>query len=338
MARQEETKTMQVEMIQLNKKYFLLFLLLSFTSCNRIEGQTIKRTAIVMGSTIEILVRGTTNEKANVAINAAFAESKRLDTLFSTYIKNNNMWRINNSEEEHIIVDSETFFMLTKCDEIWRLTEGAFDAAIGKIIDLVGFEKKSPSMPTPQEILAALKNVGWKKIELRKPNILVKPKNMKISFNAIVPGYAADKCSRILEQSGIQNYMVNFGGEIFAKGKEWKIGIQHPRKENELLGTIVIDEYGVSTSGDYQQYFMKNGKRVTHIFNPVTGYPANECEAVTIIAKDALTADALSTGIFVLGPKKGLALIEKLTDVEGIIVDTTGTIHESSGFRNFLKR
>lgn len=307
-------------------------------SCNRNQVSTIKRTTIVMGSTIEIQVRDADEAEANKAINSAFEESKRLDTLFSTYLKNNNMWRINNSVEEKITVDEETFLLLRKADELWKQTDGAFDVAIGRIIDLMGFEKNSPTMPLPQEVIKAVENVGWKKIKLAEPNVLFKPKNVKINFNAIVPGYAADKCSRILEKYGIKNYLVNVGGEVFAKGKEWKIGIQHPRKQNELLGAIVADGLGVSTSGDYQQYFNKNGKRVTHIFNPITGYPANECEAVTIIAKDALTADALSTGIFVLGPQKGIVLIEKLKDVEGIIVDTTGTIHETSGFKKFLVR
>lgn len=313
----------------------IVFLLIS---CSGKQEETIKRTTLVMGSTIEIQVRGVDEEKANIAINAAFEESKRLDTLFSTYIKNNNMWRINNSKEERFVVDEEIFLLLKKSEEIWNLTSGAFDIAIGKIIELIGFDKNSPRLPTPDEVIKALKNIGWKQIKLEDPNILIKPVNVKISFNAVVPGYAADKCAQVLEKHGIRSYLVNVGGEVFTKGIDWKIGIQHPRKQNELMGTIVADGYGVSTSGDYQQYFNKDGKRFTHIFNPVTGFPANECEAVTIIAKDALTADALSTGIFVLGPKKGIEVIEKLKDVEGVIVDTTGTIMESSGFKNFLKR
>ncbi len=313
----------------------IVFLLIS---CSGKQEETIKRTTLVMGSTIEIQVRGVDEEKANIAINAAFEESKRLDTLFSTYIKNNNMWRINNSKEERFVVDEEIFLLLKKSEVIWNLTSGAFDIAIGKIIELIGFDKNSPRLPTPDEVIKALKNIGWKQIKLEDPNILIKPVNVKISFNAVVPGYAADKCAQVLEKHGIRSYLVNVGGEVFTKGIDWKIGIQHPRKQNELMGTIVADGYGVSTSGDYQQYFNKDGKRFTHIFNPVTGFPANECEAVTIIAKDALTADALSTGIFVLGPKKGIEVIEKLKDVEGVIVDTTGTIMESSGFKNFLKR
>jgi thiamine biosynthesis lipoprotein len=314
--------------------------LLSFiiSSCGGERGGVIKRTTIVMGSTIEIQVKCRDENKANNAITAAFAEARRIDTLFSTYLKDNNMWKINNSSTEKLYVNKETFYILKKSGYIWEITEGAFDVAIGNIIDLVGFDKNSPKVPSYTEVLKATENIGWKKIKLEDPDILFKPKNIKINFNAIVPGYAADKCAKILEDNGISDYLINVGGELFSKGEEWKIGIQHPRMENELIGTISASGYGVATSGDYQQYFKKNGKRFTHIFNPATGYSANECEAVTIIAPDAITADALSTGIFVLGPQKGLALIEKLDNVEGIIVDTTGTIHESSGFKNFLKR
>ena len=321
-----------------NLIHILMLLTVAAPACSNKNEQAVKRRSLVMGSTIEVQVRGTDEKSADIAITAAFSEANRIDTLFSTYIKNNEMWRINNSGKEEIEVDPEIFLMLQKCEEIWKLTDGAFDVAVGKLIDLIDFEKDSPGIPPPGEVLKALENTGWKKIKLRKPNVLIKPVNVRISFNSCVPGYAADRCSRVLEQHGIKNYLLNVGGEIFAKGNDWKIGIQHPRKENELMGSISVSGKGAATSGDYQQFFRKNGKRYTHIFNPVTGNPANECEAVTVIAEDAFTADALSTGIFVLGPEKGIELVEKLKDVEAIIVDSTGTVHESSGFKKYLMR
>ena len=320
------------------KILFVLITAIFAASCSSSPNSAIKRTTIVMGSTIEIQANCPDVEKTNLAITEAFDEAKRIDTLFSTYIMGNNMWKINNSLDEKIAVNKETFLLLKKSELFWKATDGAFDTAIGKIIELIGFDKNSPSIPSHMDVLKALENVGWKRIKLEEPDVLFKPRNIKISFNAIVPGYAADMCARVLEKRGITDYMINVGGEIFCRGREWKVGIQHPRIENELLGTIIADGFGIATSGDYQQYFKKDGKRFTHIFNPATGYPANECEAVTIIAPDALTADALSTGIFVLGPAKGIELLEKLDNVEGIIVDTAGTIHQSSGFKNFLKR
>ncbi|MDQ7817731.1 MAG: FAD:protein FMN transferase [Melioribacteraceae bacterium] len=320
----------------MKKYFFYISILVGFLSCN--NDETIKRTTIIMGSTVEIQIRGVNSVTANKAIFASFEEVKRLDTLFSTYMTGNPMWMLNNTDADEIVVTNEMFNMLKMCDEIWRMTNGAFDPAIGNLIHVIGFEKGSPKLPTNEEIKNALGKIGWKNIFLKEENIIVKPKQVKLSFNAIVPGYAADKVANLLSNFGIKEYLINVGGEIFARGDNWRIGIQHPRKENELLGAINVNGMGVSTSGDYEQYFKKDGKRYSHLLNPLTGYPADECEAVTIIAKEASLADALSTGIFILGPVKGMELIEKLENIEGMIVDTTGTIHESSGFKKFLVR
>ncbi len=320
----------------MKRNFVNILLLIGLISCS--SNETVKRTAIIMGSTVEVQVRGVNSVTADKAIHTSFQEVKRLDTLFSTYMTGNPMWQLNNTDADEIIVDSEMFTMLKRCDEIWELTGGAFDPAIGNLIDVIGFEKGSPQLPSKSQVDEALKKIGWKNIQLLEGNIVVKPKSVKISFNAIVPGYAADQVANILSNYGIKEYLINVGGEVFARGENWKIGIQHPRKQNELLGAINVNGMGVSTSGDYEQFFKKEGKRYSHLLNPLTGYPANECEAVTIIAKEALLADALSTGVFILGPKKGMELIEKLNGVEGIIVDTTGTIYQSSGFEKYLVR
>ena len=317
---------------------YILLVLFLVSSCSR-EEKTIKRTTVAMGTVVEVQVRGLDEETANKAINASFAEIRRLDTLFSTYLLGNEMWKINNSDSTRIKVDKEVFEMLKRCGQMWNETGGAFDIAIGNLIDLVGFEKDDPVLPPPQKIKEALQEIGWKKIQLEEPDILIKPVHVKISFNACVPGYAADRVADILiNKFGINDFLVNTGGEIVARGNNWKIGIQHPRRQNELLNVVKIDGIGITTSGDYEQFSKKNGKRFTHIFNPATGYPANECESVTIISHDAFTADALSTGIFVLGPQKGMDLIEELPGTEALIVDTTGTVHKSSGFDKYLLR
>lgn len=314
--------------------YILIFFLI--VSCS--NQKTIKRTTIAMGSTVEIQVRGVNEVLANKAINAGFEEARRIDTLFSTYMIGNPMWKLNNTDADEIIVDKEFFNVLKRCDEFWKETDGAFDVALGNLIELIGFDKNSPDIPPPNKIQEVLKKIGWKHITLKEPNILIKPANIKLNFNACIPGYAADRIANILSNYGIKNYLINVGGEIFARGKDWKIGIQHPRKEFELLASLNVDGKGVSTSGDYEQFFRKGKKTFTHIFNPITGYPANECQSVTVIAGDAMTADALSTGIFVLGPRKGIKLAESLKNVEVMIVDSSGTIYQSSNFEKYLSR
>lgn len=314
---------------------YISFILLLLSCSN---DEVIKRSSVIMGSIVEIQVKGINSVTANRAITASFEEAKRIDTLFSTYIDGNQMWMLNNTNVDEIVVNSEMFTILKKSEEIWQLTNGSFDPAIGSLIDLYNFEKDSPKIPTAKQIKDALKINGWKNILLKEGNIIVKPENIKLNFNAIVPGYAADRIANLLSNFGIKEYLINVGGEIFARGENWTVGIQHPRKENQLLYTININGMGVSTSGDYEQYFSKDGKRYSHLINPLTGLPADQCEAVTIITKETLLADALSTGVFILGPKKGLELIEKLENVEGIIVDTTGQVYESSGFKKFITK
>ncbi len=184
----------------MGKNFLYILFLIGLLSCS--SDEAVKRTTIIMGSTVEIQVRGVNSVTANRAITASFEEVKRLDTLFSTYMTGNPMWKLNNTEADEIIVDAEMFFMLKKCDELWHLTEGAFDPAIGNLIDVIGFEKGSPQLPTDKQIKDALNLIGWKNVQLKEGNVLVKPKNIKLSFNAIVPGYAADKVANLLSNFG----------------------------------------------------------------------------------------------------------------------------------------
>lgn len=318
----------------MRKLFIYIFSIITLISCG--NDDIIKRTAVIMGSKVEIQIKGVNKVTADKAITASFQEVRRIDTLFSTYMAGNPMWLLNNTDADEIMVSSEMFSLLRKCENIWKMTEGAFDPAIGNLIDVTGFEKGTPELPSDSKVKESLKKIGWKNIELKKENVLVKPRGLKISFNAIVPGYAADRVANILSNFGISEYLINVGGEVFARGGNWKIGIQHPRRQNELIGTVMLNGMGISTSGDYEQYFKKEGKRYSHLLDPRTGYPANLCESVTIISKETSLADALSTGIFVLGPVKGIELIEQLENVEGLIVDTSGTIYKSSGFEKYL--
>lgn len=323
--------------LHIKSKFIALAAVASIVYACSNQNEFYKRSTFSMGTTIEIQVKDVSKETADPAITKAFQEIERLNQLYSTYIDSNWMWKINNTNDS-IAVDEETYFLLKESEKFYNLTKGAYDPAIGNYIELLGFERGTPEIPSQSEILNVLEKVGWKKIDITKSNLLVKKAQVKISFNAIVAGYAVDKMSKILEDNGIENYLINGGGEIFSRGSDWKIGIQHPRKLNELLGVIIADGMGVATSGDYQQYFEKDGKRYSHIINPLTGLPVEETEAVTIIAKDAATADALSTGIFVMGPDEGIKLIDSLENVEGIIVNSSGEVITSSGFNKFFRR
>ncbi len=317
--------------------YIYALLIFVMLSCTQDDEVFVKK-PFLMGTTFEFRVAGVPKEVAEKAINKAISEIEKLNTLYSTFNENNYIWDLNNSEYDTIKVFPETYEFLQYCDTAYKLTDGNFDAGIGNFIELLGFEKGKLGNPSEETIKNTLKKVGWKHIKLLSDNTLYKPKNIKLSFNAFLPGYAADLAGNVLESYGIKEYYVDAGGELFAAGRDWKVEIPNPRKKNKLIGSIILNKHGMATSGDYEKFFKKDKKRNSFVINPITGHIAGGCEAVTIIAGTGVMADYLSTGVYAAGPEKGMEIIEKLPNVEGIIVDTLGIVHESSGLKKFIKK
>ncbi len=302
-----------------------------------LKDYSVKRERIIMGTVVEILIRNMPQDVAHNAINKAFAEFERIDNLFSTYKKESGVSELN-SNLEKVTVDSEIYFILKKCDEITKSTNGAFDAATGNIVDVWNFNSTQPQIPDSEILSEAVDNSGWINVELSDSNYVIKKKRIRFNFGAIAKGYAVDKAAFVLANLGINDFLINAGGEIKTSGKNWKVGIQHPRRPTELIKSLLIEDYSVATSGDYEQYFELTGKRYHHILNPKTGYPARDIQSVTIVAKDNFVADAYATGVFVLGKDKGLALIESIEAIEGMIITESGEIINSSGFNKYVWR
>ncbi|MCH7827788.1 MAG: FAD:protein FMN transferase [Bacteroidetes bacterium] len=294
----------------------------------------INRTQIVMGTVAEIKIINENVDVSNNAINFAFNEIKRIEKIFSTYEKNNNIWEINHSDKNKIKLDKELYNFILVCDSIWRLTNGSFDPSLGSITLAWGFNGDNPTVPQKKKLNLALANSGWKNIEIYDKGI-IKKKNIQLDFGSIAKGYAVDKAIDIIKSFGINKALVNIGGEVKGIGKDWQVGIKHPRVINLLLSKIKLNNYGIATSGDYEKYFFENGERYSHIFNPLDGYPANKCRSVSVINKNVMFADALSTACFVIGPIEGIKLINKLPDTECLIIDKKGKEYKSKGFDEF---
>ncbi|MDZ4159027.1 MAG: FAD:protein FMN transferase, partial [Anaerolineaceae bacterium] len=228
--------------------------------------------------------------------------------------------------------------LMQRSGEWHRLSDGAFDAALGALVNLWGFGGGSPALPLHPEIMDALALSGWERVQLLDGERVSRPAGVQLDFGGIGKGYAVDRAVEILRQYGVSQALVNAGGEIAVLGGGWRIGIQHPRLENALLGSLELKDMAVATSGDYQQFFELDGKRYHHILNPKTGYPATGIHGVTVIAPNCTDADALATAIFVLGPDPGLALVENLPGVEALIIDNSGKIYMSKGFNGYLSK
>jgi len=300
------------------------------------EVKTIKRTKILLGTVVEIQVRDADEQKAEDAITKAFAEVKRIDDLFTTYNEASPVWKINNSADTIINIDSEIYNLIVLCDSITKLSNGSFDVSLDNLTKVWGFYTDNPQLPTKAEIDSALLNSGWQNIILLGENKIIKKGKVGLNFGAIAKGYAVDKAIDVLKKQGIKEALVNAGGEISVIGKDWIVGVQHPREINSIIIKIKLDGFTVATSGDYEQYFEVDGKRYHHILDPKAGYPSKGLQSVTIIHKSNILADALATAVFVMGKENGIKLIETLDDTEAMIIDDKGKIFYSSGFEKFL--
>jgi thiamine biosynthesis lipoprotein len=301
-----------------------------------LESHKVIRQTISMGSVVEIQIINKDTLKAIETISKAFAELSRISNKYSTFQDNNYMSEMNNAGRE-FKVDEETYYMLKQCNFAYKATDGAFDAALGNLIKLAGFEAGKPQMPNQKQIDSAISITGWKHITLNDSLILKRTAPVKINFGGLGDGYSLDRAAKVILEMGIDTFLINAGGECRANGKTWNIGIQHPRKQNKYLGVLQLKNKSVSTSGDYEKFFKKSGKRFSHIIDPRTGKPCDNSRAVTIVADKGINADAIATGIFVLGPKEGMKAVKKLKNVDCLIVDKNGKVTMSKGFVKYFK-
>ncbi|MDD5282371.1 MAG: FAD:protein FMN transferase [Candidatus Omnitrophica bacterium] len=249
-----------------------------------------------------------------------FAEAKRIENLLSKYIPESEISQLNRAGR--LKASPDTFFIIKKAKEYWQASAGAFDITIAPLTDLWGFTNQEHKIPGEDLIKAALKLVGCDKIILHEKNNMVEFKfpGMKIDLGAIAKGFALDCAVTKLKEKNINSCLINAGGQVYALGEgpagPWKIAIQNPRKP-EITGILELKNKSISTSGDYEQFFLKDGKRYCHIIDPKTGHPATSgISSVTVITDSALEADVLSTAIFVLGKKESREMLNKFPQAE----------------------
>lgn len=300
------------------------------SACSR--QSTFSETRFLLGTNVEIKVITNNKNAAQKAIDAAFSEIERIEKITSSFIEGNELARLNETGSSG---NFELVNIMDKSLYFSRMTDGAFDITVSPLIKLWGFKTEEHKVPSDDEIKETLKIVGYHRITLDYKNEKVYLNKSKVDLGGIAKGYAIDNAIKILKINGIKKGLVNAGGDIrFIGNKTWRIGIQHPRLRSKLVKKLKLKNRAIVTSGDYERYFVENDKRYHHIINPATGYPVAECVSVTVIAGDALSADALATGLFVLGVDRSISLIESLKGTEVIIIDSEGNIFTSEGIKN----
>jgi FAD:protein FMN transferase len=304
----------------------------------RKDDDTVVRTQIALGTLIEIQVRGLPRGQADVAINAAFAEVRRVDTLFSTYKQESPVWKLNNTPDTVLALPAEVHALMLACDTLWRRSGGAFDVAVEPLIRAWGFDGDEAAFPSDPVLAEALARSGWRHVVFEADNRIRISPGSGVNFGAIAKGYAVDRAVAVLHDHGVAEALVNAGGEIRGTGGRWQVGIQHPRSPSELLAVVELHGRAIATSGDYEKYFEIDGQRHHHILDPATGHPARGCQSVSVIADDDMTADAIATAVFVLGAANGMEFLKQYPDIEALIVDDQGVQHQTPGFDRYRMR
>ncbi len=313
-----------------------LFLFVLITSSSFAQ-QIFKKKQSLLGSPFEITVVAIDSIQGNQFADLAIAEVKRIENLISDWIPTTQISKVNqNAGIAPVKVDQEVFDLVERATKISKLTSGAFDISYASMDKIWKFDGSMKEMPSPEEIKKSVERVGFENIILNSKDttIFLKNKGMKLGLGGIGQGYIADKIKALLQEKGCSSGLVNVSGDINTWGKQpngqfWTVGIINPLNKNKVFATFPLDDSAVETSGSYEKYVSFNGKRYSHIIDPRTGYPATGIISVSVFAKQTELADALATGIFVLGIEVGLDLINQLNGIECIIVDEKGTIHVS---------
>jgi FAD:protein FMN transferase len=299
-----------------------------------------------MGTTVQITIWSDDEETAAEAAKAVFAEMDRLDRMMTTWIPESEVSQINTGAGTTAVkVSDETFTVIARAIEISKASKGLFDITVGAYAGLWKFdEDMDGTLPDPKEVLARKKLVNWKDIVLdkRKHTVKLRRKGMKITLGGIAKGYAVDKASKVLVDAGLSDFILQVGGDMYVSGTKgaqpWVVGIRDPRgPRDQSFAVAPVKDHAFSTSGDYERGFVKDGIRYHHILDPRTAQPARATRSVTILAKDAFTADAWSKVLFILGPKDAMPLVEKLPDFEAVFVDADNNVVVSSGLKDKLK-
>ena len=306
-----------------------------------------KRSQVLMGTVVEITVAAQNEKSAEEAMTAAFKEIRRLEEIMSTYIPSSDISRVNAAAGlSPVKVHRDLILVVKKALEFARVSGGAFNIALGPAIDLWNVTE-SDRIPSDQELeairpLTDLKNIV---VDDTAETLFLKEKGMRINLGGIGKGFAVDYAYNVLLKQGIKSGIVAVAGDlrVFGKrpdGSAWNIGITHPRKKEGVMAQVqFLDraDMAISTSGDYERFFMKNGVRYHHVLSPDTLHPSRGNQSVSVIAKDSTTADAISTAIFAMDPAKGFKLLESLPGVEGIIMGDDGHIGLSPGLKGHPK-
>ncbi len=281
------------------------------------------------------------------AMHDAVEEIRRLEALMTTFRPESELSQANAHAGEFWPIHADTFEVIERGIWAGQISDGAFDITFHTLGDLWKFGSIAEPNPTPPSRAEAKRRaafVDYRLVELDKAGSRVRvPPGRAIDLGGIAKGFAVDRAAAVLRKAGIESFLVQAGGDLYGAGKKpdgspWVSGVQDPRGEKgSYFATLPLTDHAFSTAGDYARSFIKDGRRYHHIIDPKTGYPATASRSVTIWAPTALVADAIDDAVFILGPKRGLELVESLDGVGALIVDKKNQVWVSERLKGHVK-
>ena len=294
-----------------------------------------------MGSQLRLAAWTTDEAKALDTFEHVFREFDRLENLLSVWNDGSDVVRMNkNAGISPVPVSQDTINVLREAEAASVLTRGKFDITFGALSDIWRFDHDQDNIvPGRAAIAERLPLVNFEEVitDRAAGTAFIRKAGMRIHLGGIGKGYAVDHAVALLKERGFRDFSIQSGGDLYVAGTNggtpWKLGIADPRGDHSPFATLQVADGTFSTSGDYERSFIKDGVRYHHLIDPDRGEPARGCRSVTIVTNRAVIADVLSTGVFIMGPDAGMALIEKLPDVEGVIVTAANQVLVSSGLK-----
>ena len=316
----------------------LLLAFSHFAVASGADAELFRKSTSVMGTALEVTVDAATEGGAGAVFLSVEQEMKRIENEMSEWQEGSPLSEVNRAAGQRPVkVPKELCNVISAALKVSEISGGAFDITWASMRSLWDFRPGRERVPTPEEVRHRIGLVDYRAVVLdpAESTVFLKNKGMAIGLGAIAKGFAVDKAMEAVLKAGVTNAIIKAGGDIRvqggieAGGAGWEVGIQDPRDRARLMARLRLTNASISTSGDYERFFVRDGLLYHHIMDPKTGYPARGARSVTVIGPDTMTTDALSTAIFVLGPEKGLELAEKLAGIEVIIVDSSGAISSS---------
>lgn len=298
--------------------------------------------AFLLGTVVSVTIQQRDIDESVIPL--VFARTEEIQNRMSSNAEaydTTEILEVNRAAGEHgVTVSEDTFLVMQEALSFAELTKGTFDPTVHPLILLWGIGTERAGVPSSAQLDAALELLNWREVELdeNQRRVFLPRQGMSLDVGGIAKGYATDEGARILREQGVEHAILDFGGDIVTiggrpDGTPWRIGIQHPSGDRgRFLGVLESRDESVLSSGAYERYFMENGVRYHHIFDPATGFPSDSgLTSVTVVGPKAMYTDALSTAFFVMGLEASVAMLADFPEYEGIFATTDGELIVTAG-------